>query len=536
MTLKELIMQTSFEKVSQEIKRIFHGYKRPYTPEGKQIYRHAFERLIIINPEPIAMKLHVKHHDVTGYYDEEVLKKMKEEDPETWEGAYGIGLTPWKYVLSMEIDSKALDWLSPEAIVANCLDEMLYYGFPEDWDSFLDNTKEQEAPECENAHLSIVIHTMENGVATIFEGVTEIPGKYFQGASDIKTVIIPKSVTSIGDSAFEGCYGLSKVFISDIASWCKISFEDPDSNPLYYANHLYLDGKEITDLIIPSDVTSISNYAFICCSGLTSLTIPTHIKSIGESAFSRCDGLTSVTISNSVTTIGKWTFSGCESLKTIELPNSLTIFEEGLFDGCSQLESIVIPKSVKLIGRNIFHNCSSLVSIHIPKNVEEIMPGQFRGCDNLVSVVVDRKNPFYDSRKGCNAIIETKNHTLIAACNKSIIPKSVVEIFDFAFDGCSGLTSISISNSIVHIGVRAFQDCFNLTEIVIPESVLYIEDNVFWDCTRLKTIVIKGTDTKLQLKAFSNCPAQSIMVPRGMAERYKKMLPEEVHNAIKEQK
>lgn len=535
MTLKDLIMQTSFEKVSPEIKRISHGYRRPFTPESMQIYRQAFDRLKDIKPEPIAMKLHVKHHDVSGYYDEDVLKKMKEEDPETWEGAYGIGLTPWKYVLSMEIDSISQDWLSPEAIVANCLDEMLYYGFEEDWDLFLDYIKEQEAPEDEYANPNIVIHTKENGVATIFEGVTEIPDKYFQGASDIKTVIIPKSVTSIGDSAFKGCCSLSKVFISDVASWCKISFEDSLSNPLYYAKHLYLDGKEITELTIPSDVTSISNYAFICCSGLTSLTISNHVKSIGENAFSGCDGLTSVTIPNSVTTIGKWAFSDCRSLKSIVLPNSLSILEEGLFYQCSQLNSIVIPKSVKLIGRDIFENCSSLVSIHIPKNVEEIMPGQFRGCDNLISVVVDRKNPFYDSRKGCNAIIETKNHTLIAGCNKSMIPKSVVEIFDHAFDGCSGMTSIHIPNSIVHIGERAFGGCFNLSEIEIPESVLYIEDNVFANCTKLKTIVIKGTNTKLQYRAFSNCPAQSILVPIGMAERYKKMLPKDVHNVIKEQ-
>lgn len=191
-------MQTSFEKVSPEIKRIFHGYKRHFTPESIQIYRHAFERLKNIKPELTSMKLHVKHHDVSGYYDEDVLKKMKEEAPETWEGAYGIGLTPWKYVLSMEIDSKSQDWLSPEAIVANCLDEMLYYGLEEDWDLFLDNIKEQEAPEDEYANPNIVIHTMENGVATIFKESRKFLTNIFRVRLTLRRLLFQKPSQALG--------------------------------------------------------------------------------------------------------------------------------------------------------------------------------------------------------------------------------------------------------------------------------------------------------------------------------------------------
>ena len=94
-------------------------------------------------------------------------------------------------------------------------------------------------------------------------------------------------MTSIG-SAFDGCSGLTSVHISDIAAWCNIDFEDYNSNPLYYAHHLYLNGEEVKDLVIPNSVTSIGGAAFYSCSGLTSVTIGNSVKSIWASAFSGC--------------------------------------------------------------------------------------------------------------------------------------------------------------------------------------------------------------------------------------------------------
>ena len=109
---------------------------------------------------------------------------------------------------------------------------------------------------------------------------------------------------------------MTSVHISDIAAWCNIDFEFYSSNPLYYAEHLYLNGEEVKDLVIPNSVTSIGKYAFANCSGLTSVTIPDSVTSIGEWAFNHCSGLTSVTIGNGVTSIGNSAFYGC-MLQTI---------------------------------------------------------------------------------------------------------------------------------------------------------------------------------------------------------------------------
>ena len=152
---------------------------------------------------------------------------------------------------------------------------------------------------------------------TIPNSVTSIGGGAFYECTSLTSVTIPNSVTSIGDYAFSGCSGLTSVNITDLVTWCKINFDNYSNNPLVYAHRLYLNGEEITDLVIPSSVTSIGNYAFSGCTSLTSVIIHNSVTSIGYSAFSDCTGLTSVTIGNSVTSIGNIAFSGCKSLAEV---------------------------------------------------------------------------------------------------------------------------------------------------------------------------------------------------------------------------
>ena len=123
---------------------------------------------------------------------------------------------------------------------------------------------------------------------TIGNSVTSIGQDAFSGCSGLTSVTIGNSVTSIGTSAFENCSGLTSVHISDIAAWCNIDFADYDSNPLNYAHHLYMNGEEVKDLVIPNSVTSIGTSAFSGCSGLISVTIPNSVTSIGTSAFYGC--------------------------------------------------------------------------------------------------------------------------------------------------------------------------------------------------------------------------------------------------------
>ena len=132
---------------------------------------------------------------------------------------------------------------------------------------------------------SVPWYSYRTNIKTVIieDGVTSIGDGAFWGCSGLTSVTIPNSVTSIGEIAFSGCSGLQKVIVPDIAAWCGISFGD---NPLYYANHIYSDeNTEIKDLVIPNSVTSIGRGAFRYCSDLTSVTIPNSVTSIGGGAF-----------------------------------------------------------------------------------------------------------------------------------------------------------------------------------------------------------------------------------------------------------
>jgi hypothetical protein len=143
------------------------------------------------------------------------------------------------------------------------------------------------------------------------DSVTSIGDYTFWNCTGLTSVTIPNSITSIGGSAFRDCAGLTKVNITDLAAWCGIKFGSLRANPLDCAHHLYLNGQEITNLVIPDSVTSIGSYTFRSCTGLTSVTIPNSVTSIGGNAFSGCSGLTSVTIPNSITSIGIAAFYNC---------------------------------------------------------------------------------------------------------------------------------------------------------------------------------------------------------------------------------
>ena len=218
--------------------------------------------------------------------------------------------------------------------------------------------------------------------------VTSIGEDAFFGCSGLTSVAIPNSVTSIGSDAFYYCEGLTSVHISDIAAWCNIDFDGAYSHPLYHSHHLYLNGEEVKDLIIPNSVTSIGKGAFSGCEGLTSVTIPNGVTSIGETSFQYCYRLTSVTIPNSVTSIGGWAFNDCFDLTSVTIGNSVTSIGSFAFSRCSGLTSVTIPNSVTSIGRGAFYSCSGLTSVTIPNSVTYIDMEAFYGCSGLTSVTI----------------------------------------------------------------------------------------------------------------------------------------------------
>jgi len=129
----------------------------------------------------------------------------------------------------------------------------------------------------------------------------------------------------------------------------------------------------------------------------------------------------------------------------------------------------------------------------------------FSDCSGLTSIKVETGNARYDSRNDCNAIIETASNTLIVVCKNTIIPNSVTSIGDYAFYGCSGLTSVTIPNSVTSISDFAFYECNGLTSVTIGNSVTSIGTKAFYNCSSLTSVTIPNSVTSIGDRAFSGC-------------------------------
>ena len=470
----------------------------------------------------------------------------------------------------------------------------------------------------------------------------------FQDCRSLSFVTIGSSVKSIESAAFTGCENLTGVNISNLAAWAQLSFElVAGTNPLQYAQKLLLNNKEITELVIPDEVTSIGQYAFYNCSNITSMTIPSGVMSIGPSAFYGCTGLTSVTSyinepmttgwvypssvydnatlyipvgtkslyqkspewrqfenivemendnnddvivfadanvkaicvanwdtnrdgelskteaaavtdlgnvfadNNDITSFGELqyftgltklfgtfknsynltyvviprgvtnissTFYECRSLTSVKLPIGLTDIGSGTFKNCWQLKSINIPKTVSSISGKAFTDCLSLEEVHISDLAAWCM---IDGTLSFVSFQSSEAQGSFKSKILLNGKELTGNIT---------IPDGVTRICDYAFYGCSGITSVTIPSGITSIGSYAFGGCSGITSINIPNGVTDIGRRAFYYCSNLASISIPqsvvslGNDA-LNGTAWYNSMADGVVYINNIAYKCKGTLP-----------
>ena len=231
----------------------------------------------------------------------------------------------------------------------------------------------------------------------------------------------------------------------------------------------------------------------------------TGLSRIGNSAFIGCRELKSITLPGTVTAIGDDAFDGCSNLISVVIPNTVTSIGDYAFEGCIALTSVPISSSVTTIGNYAFSGCIGLTSVTIPASVTSIGSGAFSGCNNLTRLVVSSRNTKYDSRKDCNAIIETASNTLIVGCASSFIPNTVTSIGVRAFAHCDSLTSITIPNSVISIGEWAFVACYNLSSLTIGSSVTTIGEYAFSGCFGLTSVTIPNSVTTIGDWAFYRC-------------------------------
>lgn len=214
-----------------------------------------------------------------------------------------------------------------------------------------------------------------------------------------------------------------------------------------------------------------------------------------------------VHIPKSVKILDKKAFYGCTNLKTIDLPNSVIEIGEAAFRECSSLESIDIPKSLAKIADNAFLNCTSLRSINIPLSVKHIGEYAFRNCSSLENINVSANNEYYSSIDG---VLFNKDKTRLIKFPEGknitnyIIPSSVREISDLAFENSKLLQNVIIPYGIDTISTSAFSSCLSLESIDL-NNVQEIKCNAFENCTSLRSVILPKRSVKIKDNAFKGC-------------------------------
>lgn len=336
---------------------------------------------------------------------------------------------------------------------------------------------------------------------TIPNNIASLKSYSFINCSDLLSVTIPSSVTKIGNSAFSGCSKLNSVYISNIESWCKISFGNSSSNPLSYADFLYLNDKYVSTLTIPSSLSSVGDYAFCGYIGLTSVTIPENITSIGISAFSGCTNLTAFTVkSTTPPTVNSNTFRNISQGCVLNYP-------EGCYDNYVSWSEWFTVKAPKLCVDNIYYNITSseesacTVEVTFQGNAYNSYADEYSGDVVIPETVTYGGKTFTVTAIGLSAFSGCQNLTSVT------LPSTVKELGEYAFNYCTSLKSVNLPEELTTIGPRAFRICHSLTSMEIPATVTTIGESAFYECKALQSVAFKGCVESVGSGAFNLCSA-----------------------------
>ena len=392
--------------------------------------------------------------------------------------------------------------------------------------------------------------------------VVAIGNGAFEDRTDLRTVMIPDSVTEIGSCAFNNCTNLSNVTLSQnlkymegrafgscekitkieipkSLEWCGSTLYDYgpfgdctglktvifENGTTEISSHLFEKCTGLEEINIPDSVTEIEDSAFSGCVNLSKVNIPDTVTIIGEYAFDSCTNLTAVTLSENLEHMGGKAFGSCEKITKIEIPKSLewcdsTLYDYGPFGDCTGLKTVIFENGTTKILGHLFEKCTGLEEINIPNTVTVIENSAFSGCTKLEQVNFSNKLTKIESYGfyGCTSLkkitlpdsINSIENNIFQNCTSLIevhLSNILKEIPVSSFEGCKKLTTINFPSTLTTIGDSAFYGCESLPEAILPSGVEKIESNVFKNCKSLKKAVVPDTVSSIGSSAFYGCEA-----------------------------
>lgn len=303
-----------------------------------------------------------------------------------------------------------------------------------------------------------------------------IPYGAYEGAAQLKNVVINDRMTVIGGRAFFDCTGITSVHLG--------------SGMTNLGNSSFQGCKSLTSVIVPDNVTSIGTHVFSTCTSLTSVTFGTGLSVIPTGTLKDCAALQSVTINGTVTELGSEAFRGCGNLNGVVLPNSLTTIGGSAFMDCG-ITSIQMPDNVASAGTAVFQGCTALTTVSISSGLSAITDNMFSGCSSLTGVV---------------------------------LPNTIKTIGESAFNACGKMTGITLSSGLTRIDDDAFRFCTYLRGIDIPATVVKIGAYSFQFDASLPVYGItvrNSVPCEIGSSAFASTDDAPIYVPAASVDTYK---------------
>ena len=323
------------------------------------------------------------------------------------------------------------------------------------------------------------------------DSVTEIEAYSFNNCTNLSNVTLSKNLESMGSSVFGNCDGLTQIEIPKSLESCDIS---------YGSYGPFRDCDKLKKVKFEEGTTVIATMLFHHCTGIEEIEIPDTVTIIKDSAFEECTNLRSVQIPDTVTKIEPEAFQNCVGLTNIRIPDSVTRIDGGAFYGCSNLVNVTLSKNLESMGNSAFGNCDKLTEIEIPKSLTSCdifygSYGPFRDCDKLKKVKFEEGT----------TVIATMLFHHCTGIEEIEIPDTVTIIKDSAFEECTNLKSIQIPNTVTKIEPEAFYNCTSLTTVNIPDTVKSIDKSVFSGCASLTEVHLPSTIKEMPVSAFYNC-------------------------------